>query len=474
MIFDTPRGRSSTSPAPRPSPPSLASRPPESEAPRRGAPRESFAAEISDPRRIHAQLDRLAARVQGRRLDQLVQEGVRFTQLVTERDATVARVRAAIADGSYRPGQAQLAHSYIHGKWREIARLGPLDLIVHGVLAEVLGERLEERLSPRVYSYRVKRSPWHALRWLARVATVHRRRRPDPRARGIFVLRADIKSYAPTIPLHPESAIWPQLREVCGVDEASPHWKMLHAMVVQELLTKEGEQVSRERGVLFGAPTSNALMNLYLVPLDDALVGLRGGYARFGDDILFAHVDADLVMQAKATMERVLADRLLEANPTKVQVFFWNGAARRAEARPELPGVSSLPFLGGAVNFDGTIAIAPAKWRLTLRDLRARIRRTARLMEAASPEERASVLAGVVNEAFDVRSELGLSYRQMLGDLVSDRDQLGQLDYWIALWVAEAATGARGPMAFRRLPYRWLRREAGLVSRVAARNAGER
>ena len=126
----------------------------------------SFSEAVADPERLHRQLDQLASRANGRRLDQLVQDDVRFTQLVAERDQTVALLRRAIADASYQPGQAQLARSFIAGKWREIARLGPLDLIVHGVFAEVLGERLESHLSPRVYSYRVKRSPWHALRWL--------------------------------------------------------------------------------------------------------------------------------------------------------------------------------------------------------------------------------------------------------------------------------------------------------------------
>src|SRR4051812_2805911 len=226
-----------------------------------------FAAAVADPQRLHRQLDQLAARADGRRLDLLTQEGVRFTQLLTERERVVGLLRNAIADGSYRPGQAQLARSFIAGKWREIARLGPLDLIVHGVVAEVMGERLESHLSPRVYSYRVKRSPWHALRWLAGIVRAHRAQRPDPRTRGIYVLRSDVHSYAPSIPMGDGSQIWPELRAICDVDAASPHWTMVRALLLQDLLSEEGTPLSRETGVLFGAPTSNALMNLYLMPL---------------------------------------------------------------------------------------------------------------------------------------------------------------------------------------------------------------
>lgn len=430
----------------------------------------SFVDALGDPARYHRQLDQLAARADGRRLDLLAQDGVRFTQLLVERDRVVELLRRAMVDATFRPASAHLARSFIAGKWREIARLDPLDLIAHGVVAEVLGERLESFLSPRVYSYRVKRSPWHALRWLGNLAKVHSAKRPDPRTRGIYVLRADIHSYAPSIPLDDDSDLWPQLREVCGLDEASPHWALLRALVSQELLGLDGERLSRDKGVLFGAPTSNALMNLYLMPLDAAMVAHRGGYARFGDDVLFAHSDPKRVQQGRVILERVLAARRLEPSPTKMHVLYWNGAARPSLAWPEAKAVAKVQFLGGCVGFDGTVSMSPAKWKIMLNDVRGRIRRTARLMPDETPEARAKVLASVVNEAFDLRSDLGLGHKEMVADLVSDRAQLAQLDYLLALWVAEAASGERGPRAFRRIGYRWLRQSAGLSSRVVFRN----
>lgn len=429
-----------------------------------------FEEALADPARYHRQLDQLASRADGRRLDLLVQDGVRFTQIIVERDRVVELLRKAMADATFRPGCAQLARSFIAGKWREIARLDPLDLIAHGVVSEILGERLESHLSPRVYSYRVKRSPWHALRWLGHIAKLHRARRPDPRTRGIYVLRADIHSYAPSIPLGDDSAIWPQLREVCGLEESSPHWEQLHALIKQDLLGADGEKLSREKGVLFGAPTSNALMNMYLMPLDAALVAHRGGYARFGDDVLFAHSDPKRVKDARILLEKILAERGLEPSPTKMHVLYWNGAARPSLEWPEAVPVAKVQFLGGCVGFDGTVSMSTAKWKVLLRDVRGRIRRTARLMPDATPEARAKVLATVVNEAFDLTSDLALGHKQMISDLVSDRRQLAQLDYLLALWIAEASTGAMGPVAFRRLGYRWLRRSAGLSSRVVFRN----
>lgn len=58
----------------------------------------------------------------------------------------------------------------------------------------------------------------------------------------------------------------------------------------------------------------------------------------------------------------------------------------------------------------------------------------------------------------------------MLRHVVTDRDQLAQLDHRIAQIVASAVTGRPGPRAFREVPYRTLREDWGLRSLVATRN----
>ncbi len=432
----------------------------------------TFASDVADPKRIHAQIDRLTARADGRRLDSLEQGGVTFAALLLDREKVVSLLSRALRDASYQPGSAHVVRAFIVGKWRDIAQLGVLDLIVHAVVADVLGERLESLLSPCVYSYRVKRSRWHALRHLAKVASKHRASRPDPRTRGLYVLRSDVHAYAPSIPLHSKSELWPELRKVCGLEESSPHWKMLHGLVTQELLEADGTPRSRERGVLFGAPSTNALMNLYLMPLDTALARLDGVAARFGDDILFVHDAPAVVRTAKDTLDEVLTARGLEVNSEKMRVLYWNGASRPSTEWADALPVSAVTFLGASIGFDGTIGLPPTKWRSVVRDLRARIVRTARLIDTEDPEARAKILSAMIEEAFDLSSETGLPHKQMLTDLIDDRRQLAQLDYLLARWVAEAATGKMGVRAFRRISPEWLRREAGFMSRVVARNRG--
>ena len=104
-----------------------------------------------------------------------------------------------------------------------------------------------------------------------------------------------------------------------------------------------------------------------------------------------------------------------------------------------------------------------------LTDMRERVRRTAALLPDAPAPDRTRALIDVANQALSTRSPLATPYAPLLADLVSDRHQLRQVDWLLALWIAEAVTHRRGVRALRDLPYRRLR-ELGLRSLVVGRN----
>ena len=81
-------------------------------------------------------------------------------------------------------------------------------------------------------------------------------------------------------------------------------------------------------------------------------------------------------------------------------------------------------------------------------------------------------VCAAVNHA--LRPRTGIAEQRsanLLRAVVTDREQLRQLDHRIAGIVASAVTGRRGPRAFRDVPYRRLRDDWGLRSLVVARNA---
>jgi len=277
------------------------------------------------------------------------------------------------------------------------------------------------------------------------------------------------------------------MRALTGLDQDAAHWRMLRRLLVPEIAGEAGDGASstaappaiaagtERRGVLFGAPTTNVLANLYLAPLDAQLGAVPGLlYARFGDDILCAHADLTVLRAAQAALEAVLAARGLRLNQRKVRVLFWNGAGRRSPAAPHIDGAREIAFLGGAVCFGGGVALSPRKWSALATDLRARVRRTAALLRAGSSSstsdaEVAQALVDVVNQSLALESPLATDYAPLLADLVSDRRQLAELDWLLALWIAEAVTRRTGVRALRDLPGRRLR-ALGLRSVVEARN----
>lgn len=440
----------------------------------------AFFSAVADEDRIHRQLDRLAGRAHGRRIESLAQDGVRFTSILEARDRVVRLLAGALGDGSFRPGIAHVGQALLGGKPREIGRASALDHLAHAVVAEVLSETLAPRLSPHLWSYRAGRSAWQAVRQVARYARAHVRSHADPKSRGLVVLRSDVASYTDEIPVADGALLWDDLRAAGDLD---PRALAMVQALVRPLVSRRdgGEPARRERGVLFGLPTTPVIANLYLSSLDDALgVGARerGHYARFGDDVVFVSPARADVDDARATLERIVTARGLRLNAKKLRLLAWNGAARPSVADRDLPASAHVVFLGASIGFDGTIGLPPAKWSALVADLRGRIRRTVHLLgretnPQADLEARAKLLVAVVNDALDPRSSLATPYAPLLLDLVSDRGQLKALDHLVATFIAEAATGRRGPRAFREASPGALRDE-GLVSRVVARNRGLR
>jgi hypothetical protein len=444
----------------------------------------TFVQAISDADRIEAQLHRLAGRVRGARLARLVQDGARLRRLVEESRRTSRLLADALADGSFAPSAVTLRAASIGGKQRLLAALPPLDLVAHAVIADELARRLEPRLSPQLFSYRRGRSSLTALRAVASGVSRHRRAHADPRARGLFVLRADVQNYTDSWPIDEGAPLWSDLRAATGIEDDGAHWRMLRRLLVPELVgapapvavSSAPSPVGVERrGLLFGAPTTNVLANLYLAPLDAEMAAVPGLiYARFGDDVFCAHTDLAVLRAVQASLEAVLTARGLRLNQRKVRVLFWNGAGRRSPSAPQIEGAREVAFVGGAVSFGGGIALSPRKWSALVGDLRARVRRTAAVLRASSPSPYdetalAQALVDVVNQSLAIDAPLATEYAPLLAGMVSDRRQLADLDRLLALWIAEAVSQRGGVRAFRDLPWRRLR-ALGLQSLVKARN----
>jgi hypothetical protein len=426
-------------------------------------------AELSNRRRYERQIERLHQRyLLTSRLYELRQSDVSLASIVMNRGKVARLLAREVADGRYELEPGELRTIRARHKTREVFACRITDLIVHGVVADIVQDAVTPRLSDRVFSYR------KGLSWLTPLAELgafirrERRRHDDPKARGVYVLRRDVDSYTDSIPIGAGSPLWPMLEAELG----APLPPLVEQVIRVELRVPGAGLACRVKGLPMGQPIAAIVANLYLSEMDEAFERIPGGfYARYGDDFLFAHPDPEITRDAGAVSDRILDKLWLTVNEKKRRTLYLTPAGRSSPDWPEAQGSSAVPFLGTRIAGDGTIGLDEKKVRSLLRELDRRTSTTARTLRDADLDQAGRAVCSVVNRALDPRSALTQQKSAIaLRRVVTDRRQLQQLDYWIARIVLKALTGRRDAAAFRELPYRKLRQEWGLPSLVAARN----
>lgn len=435
-------------------------------------------ARLSDRRRYRAEIERLHERyLFSRNLYELQQDGVSLATFAQQKSHLARVIAKTVERGEYRFEPARVNWIVVDGKMRKIFALRLTDLIVHGVVAHVLEQAAAPALSPNLYSYRRGVSWWKAVADSAAYARAHRQGRPDPKTRGLYILRRDIDSYTDSIPVGPSSPLWPMLRALlCSPDSMQPilpaDWALIEQVVRPEASFHGGGTFTLFRGVPTGQPISCVLFNVYLAHLDRELAAVPGGfYARYSDDLLFAHPDPKVVRDVDACITSRIARLGLQLNMQKSQTLFLTAAGRRSLDWPVARPTTAFRFLGCRVSAIGTVSLNNKKVRRLLRDIEQRATRTASVLSGRGLTETGRMVCSVINRIIDPKSdEFQQRSAALLRRAVTDRQQLKQLDYWIARIVGQAVTGRRDAKVWRHVAYRTIRADWRLVSVLHARN----
>ncbi len=428
---------------------------------------------IRDPRRYRHQIERLHEKhVASRRIYELQQSEVPLASFVLDRRTVARRIARAVGRGEYRLGPAHVRTITSDGKKRVVFAFRLTDLLVHGVVAGIIDEALAPTLSGGLYSYRKGVSWWTAIAAFASYVREHRKSRLEARQRGIYVIRRDIDSYTDSIPVGPRSRVWAMLRDVLGEPVSKDDWRLIETVVRPDAFVKEGSLFTPYRGVPTGQPISCVLFNLYLAGLDEELHRIPGSfYARYCDDIVFAHPDPDIVKAADARLGDALSALSLRLNEKKGRDLYLTAAGRPSDTWPEATGATSVPLLGCLVSAHGTVSLGREKRGSLLADLEARALRTVLALRTSSPDSVGRTVCAVINRALQPRVDFPQQRSAaLLRRAVTDRHDLEQLDYSIARIVLRAITGRREVRGFRAVPYRKMREDWGLVSVFHARN----
>jgi hypothetical protein len=433
---------------------------------------------LADPRRYQRQIEKLHEKYLGtREIYELQQSEVSLASFILNRSTVARLIAKTVSRGEYELRPARIRTITDGKKERIVFAYRLTDLLVHGVVAGIIDEAVTPLLVDGLYSYRKGTSWWTAIAAFAAYVRDHRKQYPDVRRRGIHVLRRDIDSYTDSIPVGARSPVWEMLRAVLlasneGRPLAPADWQLIETVVRPEAFVHAGELFTQYRGVPTGQPISCVLFNLYLSALDTQLYQIPGAfYARYCDDLIFAHPDPEVVRTADARIQETLAALSLQLNERKSRDLYLTAAGCASVDWPAAKGTSSVPFLGCLVSAHGTVSLSRAKRRRFLADLQQRARRTVRALQTPDRDAAGRTVCSVINRA--LRPKLEFSQQRsaaLVRRAVTDREHLRQLDYCIARIVLAAVTGQSGPRGFRTVSYKTMRTDWHLLSLYHARN----
>jgi Reverse transcriptase (RNA-dependent DNA polymerase) len=433
---------------------------------------------LADPRRYEREIERLHQKhLFSGRLYELEQEGVSLARLIQRRSKAAKVLARSVGRGEYRLQPGVVREIEVERKVRVVVAYNLTDTIVTSAVSTLIEEATTPLLSDSLYSYRPGVSWLDPSANFAAYVRAHRRSRPDPRTRGLYVLRRDVDSYTDSIPVAPSSRVWQMVREGLEAAGKTPvddeAWLLVEQTIRPELHELGGGLAMRIRGVPTGQPISCVLFNLYLNGLDHALTAIPGGfYARYSDDLLFAHPDADTATHAAATIDALVRELDLTIKDEKAENLYLTGAGRSSDAWEETRGTTSVQFVGTTVSGSGTVALNRKKLRRVLRELERRALRSAASVRRANGSDAGRAVCSVINQALEeTPGPVQQASASLIRRAVTDRNQLAQIDYWLARMAVKAVTGDGGVRAFRRVPYRKVREEWGLVSLQHARNS---
>jgi hypothetical protein len=411
------------------------------------------------------------------RLDRLEIGDLTLVELRSQKAELARRLANTVGSGDYRLGVLVARRGRFDGKERVIHRPNLLDAIVLTVLARYLSELFEPALSPTLHSYRKGHSSWKTLELLRDYLVVYRGA-VTVRERGLYVMRRDVAKYGESIDVSDDSPLFGELRRLLASDSNECRQAIVTQLVLsalrQPVLGEDGTVKALERGIPTGSPIQPPFLNLYLSAVDRQFAGISGGFhARFGDDILFLHPDANCVTQMCEWFENRLAALRLTSKLEKHQDLYFNAAGRPAPVNVPFRATQQLEYLGARVSFDGNLGLKNEQFRRLLRLLHARLRRIAHETLQFDRDERIQLLCEATQRALAPNDALALPGVDRLHACLNDRSQMKDFDYRVALSIAEFVTGRRGVRAFRELSVK-TQRKFGAYSLVLARQRAAR
>lgn len=342
------------------------------------------------------------------------------------------------------------------------------DKIVINVFSQLLNELLEKVISENSYAFRVGKKPLDVLTNLSSYI----RKQYNEGHKAVYVFRTDFVAFSDEINVMPNSVLWENIRnlfEEVGITPSAYQSKLIESMIRPEFYNFENALQCN----CFGAPTGSAIItfinNLYAHEIDRSMSKDSSMfYARYCDDILICHSDKSVVEAAKSTLMKKIHEINLRVNPKK---DFTCRLSTSGYSEDKLyPGTNRFDYLGYSVTGAGLICLSKPRQRKFLRLMFRRIDDLYLAADTKDVDKLGRLIAQSIND-FYTKFLIGEQSAKCIIRESSDHGHLKNLDYLIALHIAEKLARTDGVRAFRKVSYQTIRNSYGLLSLVNLRNA---
>lgn len=424
---------------------------------------------IYDAKRYRFEIERLVERHQIKQtIFQIEQQEVPLFQFGQSKDSLSKFLAKSVRRKKYHLEPPRQRLIKVKEKKRMVYDYQPSDQIVCAVFARFLNECYRNTMSASLYSYQPGNGAHYAAQDL--IKFIRQARRGNV-IQGLYVLQVDIQKYAESIPLHERSNLWPRLEALLG-SSLNPYEMNLIRSMIRPIYTNLKHQLQMNTyGVTTGTSISNFLYNYYGDPLDKLLDNQPGlFYARFSDDILLCHADASQLQYYEKLLYQSIEKLELSINPQKMRRIYLSPAGH-AKPEHDFKGTNAIDYMGYRIDGYGKITLSERRKRKILRRLYLRIRTLTTLLkqQEMSQDLQIQTICQAVNQALIDPDFREYQVRSLILE-TTDHGQLKEMDYRIALCIANCVTSIRGPRAFSNLPYQTLRSTYGLCSLVQLRN----
>lgn len=388
-----------------------------------------------------------------------VQESVTYYSLNLHANHLAKVIEETILDKTFQPSPLVPKIISNKGKERVIYPLSAIDNIVQGVLYEICLQLALPKISQQVHSYIPGRSTRTAIHQFTDY--LKKINRTDPK-KDIFVFRTDIRKYTDSIPLDSNSYVWQLMRELVNKTSFDESIKpavmaLVQAFIRPNIKTNSGEVFQNFIGLPTGVPLTTIVANLYLADMDRALEALPGIlYLRYGDDIVMAHSDPQVILQAEQIYDEHLNKLKLIRHPEKDQRIYFTRCGK-AHADSQWQAAQSIDYIGFSVNRCGQKSISMSRRHRLKILVKERIKNTHALIKHLELSAQINVLATTVANLLYSSKDFVLSEGKALLEHTDDRGALQQFDYFVAYEISKAITDVCGPKTFRQVSIQQIR-----------------